>query len=159
MLSLITVQLGQDQRSLSKERAMKPLLLATVFAVLATSAFSAVPARAQTLREDAHVTEKLVAAQAGDILRNACPKARARMFVVFGEMMSLKSYAKSQGYDEPTVKAFLADKAEKKRIRQLANAYLAKAGFIKGDEASACATARAEVASATFTGSLLRVAN
>ena len=138
---------------------MKPLLLATVFAVLATSALSGVPARAETLREDAHVTEKLVAAQAGDILRNACPKASARMFVVLGEMASLQSYAISQGYDEATVKAFLADKAEKKRIRQLANAYLAKAGFVKGDEASACATARAEVAGGTFTGSLLAVTN
>jgi hypothetical protein len=136
---------------------MKPLLLATVFAVLATSALAAAPARADTLREDTHVTEKLVAAQAGDILRNACPKASARMLVVFSEMMSLQSYAKSQGYDEATVKAFLADKAEKKRVRQLANAYLAKAGFIKGDEASACATARAEVAAGTFTGSLLTV--
>ena len=136
---------------------MKPLLLATVFAVMATSALAAAPARADTLRDDAHVTEKLVAAQAGDILRNACPKASARMLVVFSEMMSLQSYAKSQGYDEATVKAFLADKAEKKRIRQLANAYLAKAGFIKGDEASACATARAEVAAGTFTGSLLTV--
>ena len=138
---------------------MKPLILATVFAVLASSALSAVPARAQTLREDAYITEKLVAAQAGDILRNACPKASARMLVVLGEMMSLQSYAISEGYDEATVKAFLADKAEKKRIRQLANAYLAKAGFIKGDEASACATARAEVAGGTFTGSLLSVEN
>ncbi len=138
---------------------MKPLLLATVFAILATSAGAALPARAQGLREDAHITEKLVAAQAGDILRKACPKASARMFVVLSEMMSLRSYAISQGYDETTVKAFLADRAEKRRIRQLANAYLAKAGFIKGDEASACATARAEVAGGTFTGSLLSVEN
>lgn len=138
---------------------MKPLLLASVFVIVATSAFSAVPAHAQSLREDAHITEKLVAAQVGDILRNACPKASARMLVVFSEMMSLQSYAKSQGYDEATVKAFLADKAEKERIRQLANAYLVKAGFIKGDEASACATARAEVAGGTFTGSLLAVTN
>lgn len=138
---------------------MKPLLLATVFAILATSGFSAVTAHAQTLREDAHITEKLIAAQVGDILRNACPKASARMFVVLGEMMSLRTYATSEGYDEATIKAFLADKAEKKRIRQLANAYLAKAGFIKGDAASACATASAEVAGGTFAGSLLRVAN
>ncbi len=138
---------------------MKPLMLATVFAILATSAGAALPAHAQTLREDAHITEKLVAAQVGDILRKACPKASARMFVVLSEMMSLRSYAISEGYNEATVKAFLDDKAEKKRIRQLANAYLAKAGFIKGDEASACATARAEVQSGTVTGSLLRVEN
>ncbi len=138
---------------------MKSLFLAIICAMVATCAFSSLPARAQSLREDIHVTEKLVAAQAGDILRKACPSASARMFVVFAEMMSLRSYAKSQGYDEATVKAFLADKAEKKRIRQLANAYLAKAGLIKGDKASACATARAEVARGTFTGSLLAVTN
>ncbi len=138
---------------------MKPIAFATVFAIFSLVAVSAVAARAQTLREDAHVTEKLVAAQVGDILRKACPKASARMFVVFGEMMALQSYAVSQGYDEAAIKAFLADKDEKKRIRQLANAYLAEAGFVKGDEASACATARAEVAAKTLTGSLLRVAN
>ncbi len=116
-------------------------------------------ARAQNLSQDAHVTQMLVAAQVGDILRNTCPAVSARMFVVLSEMVSLERHAKSKGNDDATIRAFLDSPTEKARIRALADAYLAKAGAQAGNVDSYCAAARAEVAAGTVAGGLIRVSN
>lgn len=127
---------------------MKPIVL--VLLMLSTPAFGA------GLEKDAHVTEMLVAAQVGDIIRNTCPSISARMFVVFGEMLSLQRYATGQGNSESEIKAFLADKTQKARIKALALDHLAKAGVIEGDTESYCVAGRAEIAAGTVAGSLLR---
>ncbi len=132
---------------------MKPYVLAILAALTVT------PASAQALADDAHVTEMLVAAQVGDLLRTTCPTASARMFVVLSEMLALETYAKSKGNDDAAIEAFLNSPAEKARIRALADAYLASAGAKAGDSASYCAAARAEVAAGTVAGSLIRVTN
>jgi hypothetical protein len=114
-------------------------------------------AQANALADDAYVTEKLVAAQVGDILRTQCPKAEARMLVVMSEMLSLQSHAKSNGHDDAAIRAFLRSAAQKARIRSLAQSYLENAGAVAGDSDSFCAVARAEVAAGTTAGQLLRV--
>lgn len=125
---------------------------------LAASLLLATPLLAQDkIAADAHVTEVLLAARVGDVIRNTCPTASARMFTVLAEMSALKSYAIGQGYTEPEVKAFLKDPAEKERIKGLASAYLAKAGAVEGDAESYCKVGRAEVAAGSLTGKLLRV--
>ncbi len=129
------------------------LLLALTFTVAPAQA-----ARAEALRDDAHVTTMLVAAQVGDILRNSCPQVSARRITVLTEMLALQSHAKSKGHTDATIRAFLDDAAEKKRIRDLADAYLNKSGIKTGDVASYCSVARAEVAARTVTGRLIRVA-
>jgi hypothetical protein len=111
------------------------------------------------LAADEFITQKLVAAQVGDILRSTCPQVSARMFVVLSEMLALERRAKDSGHDDAAIRAFLKDRAQKQRIRALANDYLAKAGAKAGDSASFCAVARAEVAAKTMAGQLLRVAN
>lgn len=118
----------------------------------------AVPAWAQPsdLSQDAHVTERLVAAKVGDTLRKACPDASVRWVKVWNEAEGLKSYARSKGHTEATVKAFLKDKAQKARINGLADAYLTKAGYT-GDTTSACVVARAEAQQGTLAGGLLRM--
>ena len=135
----------------------KALTLASLLAFAPIAA----PAASQTssLAEDAHITKMLVAAQVGDILRKTCPKVRARMFVVLSEMLALQRYAQDLGFDDAAIDAFLDDKAQKKRIRSLADAYLADAGWQSGDAALSCAVARAEVAAGTVAGSLMRVVN
>ena len=127
---------------------MKPIAL--VLMMLSTPAFGA------GLEKDAHVTEMLVAAQVGDIIRNTCPSISARMFVVMGEMFSLKSYATAQGNSAAEIKEFLNNKDQKKRIKALALDYLAKAGAKEGDVESYCVAGRAEIAAGTVAGHLLR---
>jgi hypothetical protein len=133
---------------------MKLLLALTASIAFVLPAYGA---GAQALRDDAHITGQLVAAQVGDILRNTCPQASARMFVVMGELAALENYVRSKGHDEAAVRAFLDSAEEKARIRALADEYLAKAGATAGNVASYCAVARAEVAAGTVAGSLLRV--
>ncbi len=139
-------------RSFNKERAMKPYLLAGLFMCMAASVLG------QNLAEDAHVTKMLVAAQVGDLLRKNCPKAQARMFVVFSEMIALERHAKNLGLSDAEIKTFLRDPKEKARIRALSSDYLAQAGAKPGDVDSYCAVARAEVAAGTVVGSLIKVA-
>lgn len=127
------------------------LKLTLILTLLAT------PALAESkIAADKHVTEVLLAARVGDVIRNTCPSISARMFVVLGAMSDLKSYAIAQGYAEAEVKAFLKDPEEKARIKALAAAYLAKAGAKEGDVESFCVAGRAEIAAGTLTGSLLR---
>ena len=54
------------------------------------------------------------------------------------------------------VKAFLKDPVEKKRINDLAAAYLKKAGAVEGDAESYCVAGKAEIAKGTLAGSLLK---
>ncbi|HMO09349.1 MAG TPA: DUF5333 family protein [Paracoccaceae bacterium] len=109
------------------------------------------------LAQEKHINSELLAAQIGDILRRTCPAASARMFVVLNRLNALESYARSKGYAEAEVKAFLKDRAQKDRIRAEAQAWLAAAGASPGDPESHCRVAREEVRKRSAVGSLLRV--
>ena len=109
------------------------------------------------LAQERHINSELLAAQVGDILRKTCPAASARMFVVLNRLNALEAYARSKGYTEAEVKAFLKDRTQKARIRAEAEAWLAKAGAVKGNPESYCRVARDEVRKRSAVGSLLRV--
>jgi hypothetical protein len=109
------------------------------------------------LPEEPHINEQLIAAQAGDILRNICPKASARMLVVWAKMWDLKTYAEDKGYTESEVKAFLKDKDQKARVKAAAEAYLEAAGAVAGDPESYCQVGRDEIAKGTLLGQIIRV--
>jgi hypothetical protein len=130
---------------------MAGLVVAALLAASPASAESRVP-----LARDLHINEQLVAGAAGDMLRQTCPSLQARMLVVWGKLQALESYARSKGYTEPEVRAFLKDKGQKARIRTEAGRYLAKAGAKTGDAESFCRAGRAEIAKGTLVGSLLR---
>lgn len=108
------------------------------------------------LAEEGHINQQLIAAAAGDMLRQTCPSISARMLVVLVKMRELESYARAKGYTETEVKAFLKDKAEKARVKAAAVAYLAEAGAVSGNVESYCVAGRAEITKGTLVGSLLR---
>ena len=120
---------------------------------------SAAPALGQgkvPLSEEPHINEQLIAAAAGDQLRLTCPSLSVRVFVVWGKILDLENYARSKGYDEAEVRAFLKDPAQKARIAAAAQAYLTKAGIVAGNVDSYCRAGRNEIAQRTPVGSLLR---
>jgi hypothetical protein len=146
------------QGNFLKEGLMKLNSLTARFSALAIAAAVAfaTPASADVaLNKNAHITESLVAAQVGDILRKSCSSISARFVVVFQKMNALEAYARSEGYTETEVRAFLKDKAEKARIKGLADSYLAAAGVVADDEESYCASGRNEIAKETLAGSFL----
>ena len=108
------------------------------------------------LPEEAHINGQLIAGAAGDILRKECPTITARMLVVYGKLFDLKSYAKSKGYTEVEVKAFLKNAGQKARVKASAAAYLAAAGAVAGDSASFCTVGKSEIAKGTLLGALIR---
>lgn len=130
-----------------------PVVLALALGLAAPlAAASPVP-----LAQERHINSELLAAQVGDILRKTCPAANARMFVVLNRLNALESYARSKGYTEAEVKAFLKDRAQKARVRAEAEAWLAGRGAVKGDPGTYCRVARDEVRKRSAVGSLLRV--
>lgn len=125
---------------------------AAVVALLVSSpAFALEP-----LNTEKHINESLVAGRVGDVIRNTCPSISARMVVALQKLSALEAYALDKGYTEADVDAFLKNKAEKARIKALADAYLKAAGAVVGDEESYCKVGRAEIAKGTLAGSLLR---
>lgn len=137
---------------MTKFAALGPV--AALVAVLA-----AAPLRAEApvpLNQDDHITESLVAAQVGDIIRKSCSSISARFFVFYEKAAALEQYARDAGYTEEEVGLFLKNREEKARIRALADAHLAAAGVVAGDEETYCAAGRAEIAAGTLAGSLLR---
>lgn len=108
------------------------------------------------LPQEAHINQQLMLGAAGDVLRNTCPTISARMFVVWGKLNDLESYARAKGYTEAEVKVFLKDKAQKARVKAEAMDYLTKAGVVVGDVETYCTVGRAEIDAGTELGSLLR---
>lgn len=127
------------------------LTLSLVTVLAAAPAFALEP-----LNKEAHINEALMAGRAADIIRSTCPSISAKMFTVLAELSDLKDYARAKGYNEADVKAFLGSKAEKARIKALADDYLTKAGAIAGDAESYCRVGRDEIAKGTLAGSLIR---
>ena len=119
----------------------------------------AAPAFAETstpLPEEAHINEQLIAAQAGEILRNTCPTIVARMFVVWDKAFMLRQYAIDKGYNEDEVRAFLKDPLQKARVLKAAQDYLSQAGAKPDDVPSYCAAGVAEIARGTLLGQIIR---
>ena len=131
---------------------MTSIRLAVLALALATPAFADLPPMAQ----DKHINDELRAGFAGDSLRKICPTISARMLVVMGRLWDLKSYAEAQGYTGEDYDAFRGDPAQKKRLKDEAEAYLEAAGAVPGDVESYCKVGEAEIAKGTPLGTLLR---
>jgi hypothetical protein len=118
--------------------------------------FAAVKAQAlPALSENGYINDRLVAAQIGDIIRKTCPDIGARMIHALNEARKLKNYALDQGYTEDQIEDFISSKAEKARVRAIADAYMAENGVVKGDVETYCALGRAEIERRSITGSLI----
>jgi len=134
-------------------KMFQPILAATF---VAASAFAATAADHGALSEDKFITDSLVAAGVGDVIRKECPNISARLFVVWGKTRELERYALGLGYTEKQIRAFIGDKSERARIRQNVVTYLMENGVKKGNKDSFCALGQAEIKNKTIAGSLLR---
>lgn len=131
-------------------------LVAALVALSCVTLSGAALASPVPLAQEAHINDELRAAAAGDILRHTCPTLSARVFVFIGRVQDLENYARSKGYAEPEVKAFLDDDVQKARVKAEAQAYLAQAGAKSGDVESYCKVGRDEIAKKTPMGQMLR---
>ena len=130
--------------------------LAVGVAAMATVSLAAAQDKVP-LPQEAHINDELIAGAAGDVLRNTCPAISARMLVVMGKLLDLKSYAEGKGYTEAEVKLFLKDPVQKARVKAAAADYLHNAGAVDGNADSFCQVGRDEIAKGTLLGSLIRI--
>ncbi len=123
----------------------------TVFTLTTGMALAKTP-----LPQEKHINNSLMAGVAADKIRKACPSISARMFVAWGKLNALKSYAIHQGYSEPEVRAFMKDPKEKARVKGMAADYLKAHGVVAGNPESYCTVGREEIAKKSLIGQMLR---
>jgi hypothetical protein len=126
----------------------------TLALALALSLLAGVAQALPPLRDNAHVTQRLVGARIGDVIRRTCPSIHPRIITFMIETNRLKSYVLSLGYTEAEIEAFIEDKAEQARIKALAAAYMKANGVVEGDVESYSRMGRAEIARSSITGSM-----
>lgn len=121
-------------------------------AVMAAGSLSAQTA----LKDVAHVRDGIIHVGIAYEISRKCDDIRARTFRGLSFLNSLKSHARSLGYSEAEIEAYVSDKAEEQRLEQIARQQLADLGAVPGDAASYCAVGRAQIAANTRVGWLLR---
>ena len=129
----------------------RSLIAASVAAVLLATP----PARAG-LSDEADINAGLQAIAAGDMIRRACPEIEARMIRALGTMRGLAQQARSRGYSDDAIRAYVEDDAAKDRVEARARAYLAQRGLGAGRPEDHCRVGRAEIEAGTPVGALLR---
>lgn len=134
---------------------MKKLVFIAVMTV--ATVMSAGNVSAQTpLKDVAKVRDGIIFVGMAYELSEVCESLDARLFRGLGYLQSLKSHASSLGYSDAEIDAYINDDAEKDRLEAIARAQLAQLGVVPGDEASHCTVGRAQIASNTRVGWLLR---
>jgi len=108
------------------------------------------------LKDDRTIENGLVIVAIGKVLYKTCNEITPRRIKAFGFARSLQSRAKSLGYTDAEIDAYLDSKKDKARVKAKAAAYLKSKGAKMDDPASICAVGRKEVAAQTGVGKFLR---
>lgn len=108
------------------------------------------------LPKESHINQSLMSGVVADRIRKTCPSISARMFVAWGKLNGLKSYAVKKGYKEDDVRAFLKNPTEKTRVKAMAADYLKSRGALAGNAESYCTVGRDEIAKKSLIGQMLR---
>ena len=135
-------------------KPLKALVGAVVLVVMAGAALAATDYT--KMREDRRVQSELLAASMAYLIDDECSSIRLRRFKVLTYALSLSSYAKSLGYSGKEVEAYVNDKDEQARFREMAKARLIEKGADPRDVESYCAVGRAEIEKGTYLGSMLK---
>lgn len=126
-------------------------ILAMTLSLAATTTFANPP-----LRDVTRISEGLIAAGMAIELGDRCGSVSTRLVRGLSFLQGLKNHASNLGYSDAEIDAYINDRAEKARLEAIARGRLAELGVIKGDAASHCAVARAQMAAGTQVGQLLR---
>jgi len=129
--------------------------LALPLALAMTVAPAVRAAALEPLNQNRYVTDRLVAARVADRIRKTCPEIGARIFYAFSQAYALKDWAVDQGYSRDQIDLFLKDKAEKRKIYDRAEEYLAARGAEKDNVEGFCALGFREIAAKSIIGSLI----
>lgn len=125
-------------------------------ASLATVAFSASLSAKPALKDVEYVSEGIISVGIAYEISQKCDSIRARTFRGISFLNGLKAHARSLGYTDQEIDAYVDDRAEKNRLEAIARARLSDMGAIVGNAATYCSVGRSEIASGSAVGRLLR---
>lgn len=128
----------------------------TIFALAATLAGGLSGPAAAQLAQEADINAGLMAVAAADKIRRECDGISGRLWVARSYMNALKDMARERGYSDAEIDAYVNDKAEKAKMRDMRNAYFKSKGASNLDPESLCTLGRAEIAGQTQIGSFLK---
>lgn len=115
------------------------------------------PAPADTgLSQEADINQGLVIMAAADKIRRSCKTIGGQLFRAQRYASSLKQIARSRGYSDQEIDAYLDSKAERAKVRAQRNVYFQNQGASNLDHASLCVLGHAEIARKSQIGYLLR---
>ncbi|WP_273691599.1 DUF5333 domain-containing protein [Ketogulonicigenium vulgare] len=117
------------------------------------------PAMAQNrppLGQVPQVTEPLVVAAMVYEIDRVCGALNIRLLRGIGFLNGIKSTARSLGYSNAEIDAFVDDRTEKNRLEEVARSRLRERGAIPDQPETYCALGRAEISAGSEVGRLLR---
>jgi len=124
---------------------------AIVFVTLAASS-SAKPA----LKDVPEVRDGLIAVGIAYEISEQCKDIRARWLRGVNYLERLKGRAKTMGYSQAEIDAYVDNRDEQRRLEGIARAQLADMGARANDSASYCSVGRAEMEEGSLVGYFLR---
>ena len=117
----------------------------------------AVPVQAKTpLREVSEIDDHLMSIAIADEIRKECDGISARMIKAVSVLQGLKAKAHALGYTNDEIDDYVTSKAEKKRMRKKAEAWLEARGVNGYNEAELCAFGKEQIKAGGQIGELLR---
>lgn len=118
----------------------------------------ATPAAAlQPLHQNERVYHSFYVLGLADTIRKKCDDIAPRVINAYSYLRSLHGYAKDLGYSDDQIDALLENKDEKRKLRAIIDAELAKRGASPENPEGYCVVGREEIAKGTEAGRLLRV--
>ncbi len=145
---------GQPTGVFGGVTAMKSVKIALL--ALMTAGFAASAEARTPINKEAHINDTLRQGFIADAIADNCPTMRARKLRALNELTKLRDYALAQGYTRAEITGFVENKAEKKRGKAEAAAWLKKHGAEPGKAEAYCAVGEAEIVKKSLIGQLLR---
>ena len=122
---------------------------------VALVALAAAPALA-ALKDEPDIRERILTVGEAEELSKRCGSVDARRAVGLSYLIATARMAMAKGYSRSEIEAYVENDAEKERLRGIVRERLAAKGAVRGDEASHCRIARAEIARRSEIGRMLR---
>ena len=130
----------------------KPFGLALALCLTVSSAAAAKP----PLRDVAYVDDGLFQIAVADLIRKGCGEIDARLFKAIGVLRDLNQHARSLGYTQAEIDAFVDSDIEKDRMRARGAELFAARGVNPENPDDLCRMGREEIASNSPVGQLLK---
>ena len=132
---------------------LKPMMVA--FFVAAFGASTAAAAK-PPLSEVAVVDDGLFQVAMANVIRKGCDTIDARLIKAIGVLQDIKNHARSLGYSDAEIDAFVDSDVEKDRMKRRGATYFAAQGVDPDKPEDLCRMGREEIAKNSPVGVLLK---